>query len=99
MPLVRIQGPRNRLSSELTANSEYDIPLDPAWEFARDKLKLGKPLGEGAFGQVVKAMATDIGNKTGDTTVAVKMLKGEQTTSKQMAGQRGHWRGNMASKI
>jgi hypothetical protein len=39
-------------------------------------LLLGKLLGEGAFGMVVKAEATGIGGKSGSTTVAVKMLKG-----------------------
>ena len=36
---------------------------------------MGKQLGEGAFGQVVKAEAVEIGNKKGTTPVAVKMLK------------------------
>ena len=40
-------------------------------------MTLGKQLGEGAFGQVVKAEGLDICNKKGSTTVAVKMLKGE----------------------
>jgi len=39
-------------------------------------LVLGKLLGEGAFGMVVKAEATGIGGKPGATIVAVKMLKG-----------------------
>lgn len=43
-------------------------------------LTLGKPLGEGCFGQVVRAEAYGI-NKDGPnqaTTVAVKMLKGRR---------------------
>ncbi|XP_064629948.1 fibroblast growth factor receptor 2-like isoform X2 [Lineus longissimus] len=79
VPQVRIHGPRNRLSSELTANSEYEIPLDPEWEFNRTWLSLGKPLGEGAFGQVVRGEAQDISGKNGRTTVAVKMLKDDAT--------------------
>ena len=37
VPQVKIEGGRNRLSSELTAVSEYEIPLDKEWEFSRDK--------------------------------------------------------------
>lgn len=37
VPQVRIEGPRRRLSSELTTMSEYEIPLDKNWEFSRDR--------------------------------------------------------------
>jgi len=37
VPQVKIEGGRNRLSSELTALTEYEIPLDKEWEFQRDK--------------------------------------------------------------
>ena len=40
------------------------------------RLTIGKMLGEGAFGMVLKAEAVGIGHVTGTTTVAVKMLKG-----------------------
>ncbi|CAM1296228.1 FGFR4 (predicted) [Pycnogonum litorale] len=83
-PLVKIDyaniercgNNRSRLSSELTNLSEYEIPLDPKWEFSRSKLCLGKPLGEGAFGQVLKAESYGIdGNPDKITITAVKMLK------------------------
>lgn len=43
-------------------------------------LTLGKPLGEGCFGQVVRAEAYGINKDSSDqaTTVAVKMLKGRK---------------------
>ena len=43
-------------------------------------LTLGKPLGEGCFGQVVRAEAYGINKDCPDqaTTVAVKMLKGKE---------------------
>lgn len=43
-------------------------------------LTLGKPLGEGCFGQVVRAEAYGINKDSSDqaTTVAVKMLKGKR---------------------
>ena len=40
-------------------------------------LKLGEVLGEGAFGIVKKAEASGLGGGSGNTVVAVKMLKGD----------------------
>uniref|UniRef100_A0A673G7B8 receptor protein-tyrosine kinase n=1 Tax=Sinocyclocheilus rhinocerous TaxID=307959 RepID=A0A673G7B8_9TELE len=52
------------------------LQYDPAqWEFPRDRLKLEKPLGRGAFGRVMQASAFGICNSASCTTVAVKMLK------------------------
>ena len=42
-----------------------------------NRLQLGEPLGEGAFGRVVKAIATGVQSRTEPSTVAVKMLKGK----------------------
>ncbi|XP_063261243.1 fibroblast growth factor receptor 2 isoform X6 [Prinia subflava] len=82
-PLVRIT---TRLSSTadapmLAGVSEYELPEDPKWEFPRDKLTLGKPLGEGCFGQVVMAEAVGIDKDRPKeaVTVAVKMLKDDAT--------------------
>lgn len=55
---------------------EYKLPLDPVWEFSREKLSLGKSLGEGAFGKVVQGDANGILRKNETTTVGVKMLNG-----------------------
>lgn len=84
VPQVRIEGPRRRLSSELTTMSEYEIPLDKNWEFSRDRLIMGKQLGSGAFGVVIKAEAIGIGGKKGRVAVAVKMLK-EDATERELA--------------
>ncbi|XP_034736780.1 vascular endothelial growth factor receptor 2 isoform X2 [Etheostoma cragini] len=72
-----------------------DIPMDEQcerltydankWEFPRDRLKLGDPLGRGAFGQVVEAAAFGIEKATTCTTVAVKMLKEGATSSEYRA--------------
>ncbi|XP_078420905.1 fibroblast growth factor receptor 2-like isoform X4 [Cetorhinus maximus] len=81
-PLVRIT---TRLSSTdapvLAGVSEYELPEDPKWEFSRDKLTLGKPLGEGCFGQVVmaEAVGVDKDKPKEPLTVAVKMLKDDAT--------------------
>ncbi|XP_075468178.1 fibroblast growth factor receptor 2 isoform X3 [Ascaphus truei] len=79
-PLVRIT---TRLLSSadtmlLPNVSEYELPQDPKWEFPRDKMTLGKPLGEGCFGQVVmaEALGIDKDRPKESVTVAVKMLKG-----------------------
>lgn len=56
---------------------EYELPLDPSWEFTREKLSLGKILGEGAFGKVLLGEARGILFENITTLVAVKMLKGK----------------------
>ncbi|XP_055451778.1 fibroblast growth factor receptor 4 [Psammomys obesus] len=79
-----------RLSSSgpplLTGLVNLDLPLDPLWEFPRDRLVLGKPLGEGCFGQVVRAEAFGMDPSQPDqtSTVAVKMLK-DNASDKDLA--------------
>ncbi|KAI4872760.1 hypothetical protein NFI96_027002, partial [Prochilodus magdalenae] len=51
------------------------LPYNEKWEFPRDKLKLGKILGAGAFGKVLEATAYGLGEEGNVTRVAVKMLK------------------------
>lgn len=87
-PLVRITA---RLLSSADAMllpnvSEYELPHDPKWEFPRDKMTLGKPLGEGCFGQVVmaEALGIDKDRPKESATVAVKMLK-DDATEKDLA--------------
>uniref|UniRef100_A0A8C7UVL0 receptor protein-tyrosine kinase n=1 Tax=Oncorhynchus mykiss TaxID=8022 RepID=A0A8C7UVL0_ONCMY len=55
------------------------------WEFPRDRLRLGKTLGHGAFGKVVEASAFGIDKLSTCKTVAVKMLKGGATTNERKA--------------
>uniref|UniRef100_A0AAZ3Q9C6 Fibroblast growth factor receptor n=1 Tax=Oncorhynchus tshawytscha TaxID=74940 RepID=A0AAZ3Q9C6_ONCTS len=75
----------SRLSSSgspmLSGVSEYELPQDPRWELPRDRLVLGKPLGEGCFGQVVmgEAVGMDKEKPNRITKVAVKMLKSDAT--------------------
>ncbi|KAA8590076.1 hypothetical protein FQN60_014010 [Etheostoma spectabile] len=73
-PLVRITTRRS--SAHDDPIPEYDLPQDPRWE-----LTLGKPLGEGCFGQVVmaEALGIDKDKPKEAVTVAVKMLKDDAT--------------------
>lgn len=54
-------------------------PLLKAPLLSRSRLTLGKPLGEGCFGQVVMAEAVGVDKEKPNKplTVAVKMLKGQ----------------------
>ncbi|XP_056385719.1 fibroblast growth factor receptor 2 isoform X2 [Hyla sarda] len=87
-PLVRITTRLlSSADSVLLPNvSEYELPHDPKWEFPRDKMTLGKPLGEGCFGQVVmaEALGIDKDRPKESVTVAVKMLK-DDATEKDLA--------------
>ncbi|XP_042313507.1 vascular endothelial growth factor receptor 1 isoform X1 [Sceloporus undulatus] len=72
-----------------------EVPLDEQcerlpyeankWEFARERLKLGKTLGRGAFGKVVQAAAFGIKKSPTYKVVAVKMLKEGATASEYKA--------------
>lgn len=59
-----------------------------AWVFLVSRLVLGKPLGEGCFGQVVRAEALGMDPSQPDrtSTVAVKMLKGTHDNLDRCAG-------------
>ncbi|XP_031442884.1 vascular endothelial growth factor receptor kdr-like [Clupea harengus] len=62
------------------------LPYDSnKWDFPRDRLRLGKTLGHGAFGKVVEASAFGIDKLSTCKTVAVKMLKGGATNNEWRA--------------
>uniref|UniRef100_A0A669CQK1 receptor protein-tyrosine kinase n=1 Tax=Oreochromis niloticus TaxID=8128 RepID=A0A669CQK1_ORENI len=62
------------------------LHYDPnQWEFPRERLKLGKLLGRGAFGKVMQASAFGINKGTSCKTVAVKMLKEGATANEHKA--------------
>ncbi|XP_039415671.1 fibroblast growth factor receptor 4 isoform X2 [Corvus cornix cornix] len=84
--LMRVTRLSSSCAPMLAGVMELDLPLDAKWEFPRDKLVLGKPLGEGCFGQVVRAEAYGIDRDRPDraVTVAVKMLK-DNATDKDLA--------------
>ncbi|GAB6032659.1 hypothetical protein CHUAL_011537 [Chamberlinius hualienensis] len=69
---------------ELSLHDQVELlPYDRRWEFPKERLKLGKVLGQGAFGRVVKAEAIGLQEGEASTTVAVKMLR-EKADSSQL---------------
>ncbi|KAG2455277.1 FGFR4 factor, partial [Polypterus senegalus] len=84
--LMRVARLSSSCTPMLPGVMELELPLDPNWEFPRDNLVLGKPLGEGCFGQVVRAEAYGMNKENLDQacTVAVKMLK-DDATDKDLA--------------
>ncbi|XP_069051408.1 fibroblast growth factor receptor 4 [Lepisosteus oculatus] len=84
--LMRVARLSSSCTPMLAGVMEFELPLDPHWEFPRENLTLGKPLGEGCFGQVVRAEAYGISKESPDqvATVAVKMLK-DDATDKDLA--------------
>nr|CAD7437607.1 unnamed protein product [Timema bartmani] len=70
------EGAMDNMNPELPLDEQAELlPYDKKWEFPRDKLKLGKQLGAGAFGVVMKAEAWGIVEGETVSTVAVKMVK------------------------
>ncbi|KAM6985843.1 fibroblast growth factor receptor 4 [Aplochiton taeniatus] len=85
--LMRVARLSSSCSPMLAGVMEFELPYDPEWEFHRENLTLGKALGEGCFGQVVRAEAYGItrdGHEHNCCTVAVKMLK-DDATDKDLA--------------
>jgi hypothetical protein len=84
LPMVKIQKQKSSAPADTLTISEYELPMDPQWEFPRANLVLGKSLGEGAFGKVVRAEADGIQKQGVTATVAVKMLKEGHTDAEMM---------------
>uniref|UniRef100_A0AAQ4RN22 receptor protein-tyrosine kinase n=1 Tax=Gasterosteus aculeatus aculeatus TaxID=481459 RepID=A0AAQ4RN22_GASAC len=72
---IRWQIIEARDGNHYTFIDPTQLPYNEKWEFPRDKLKLGKILGAGAFGKVVEATAYGLGMEDNALRVAVKMLK------------------------
>ncbi|KRG02703.1 uncharacterized protein Dmoj_GI14251, isoform B [Drosophila mojavensis] len=71
-----VEGDVEQINPALSLDEQAELlPYDSKFEFRREKLKLGKQLGAGAFGVVLKGEAEGIKNDEPVTTVAVKMVK------------------------
>lgn len=78
------EGNLESIDPDVNLDEQADLlPYNKDVEFPRDKLKLGKQLGAGAFGVVVKAIAQGIVPYEEESTVAVKMVK-KQTDNEVM---------------
>ena len=66
----------NSPTSSTTADYMPLVPMTRNWEVSPKRIQVVKIIGKGAFGQVAKAMASDLPNLQGNKLVAVKMLKG-----------------------
>nr|AQY56784.1 fibroblast growth factor receptor-like protein [Spodoptera frugiperda] len=89
MPVVKIEKQKLQQVQNTTSDSmmmsEYELPMDIDWEVPRDSLCIGKVLGEGEFGKVVKAECVGILKPGMQSVVAVKMLKEGHTDAEMMA--------------
>lgn len=65
----------NETHKENYQQTYQKFDFDAKWEFDRNKLILDTTLGEGEFGKVMKAYASDLNGSDSITTVAVKTVK------------------------
>ncbi|XP_043065333.1 vascular endothelial growth factor receptor 1 isoform X13 [Drosophila ficusphila] len=76
------EGAPERINKDLPlATQALNLPYDENFEFPAEKLKLGKLLGDGAFGEVYKGEAKGILAGEPSTVVAVKTVKGSDPQS------------------
>jgi len=72
------QGNPESFNPDLPMDEQADLlPYDRKWEIPRERLHLGRQLGAGAFGRVVKGRAFGIRDGEPFTTVAVKMVRAD----------------------
>ncbi|XP_065073902.1 vascular endothelial growth factor receptor 1 isoform X8 [Ochlerotatus camptorhynchus] len=78
------EGNLEQMNPEISLDEQADLlPYKSEYEFPKERLKLGKQLGAGAFGVVMKATAAGIMVNEDETIVAVKMVK-KQTDNEVM---------------
>ena len=81
MPLQDISLTREGSASPVSPaqNVKY-APLDVrtrSWEVGRNDVKVEKIIGQGSFGKVAKGTAKNLPLRSGETSVAIKMVKGK----------------------
>lgn len=71
-----VNGNLNSINPDMALDEQADmLPYDQKYEFPREKLKIGKKLGMGAFGVVFVATAHGIVPDEAQTIVAVKTVR------------------------
>lgn len=76
-----IRKKKSKSTNDQTWLTTYKLPIDRSFEFPRGKLLLGKTMGEGEFGKVVRGEIDGIIRENEMNKVAVKMLKDGHTDS------------------
>ncbi|TRY68840.1 hypothetical protein TCAL_03044 [Tigriopus californicus] len=70
------EGDPSKINGSLNLADQIDLlPYDSRYEFPKDRLHLGRQIGSGAFGRVLKAKASGIVPWESSTIVAVKTIK------------------------
>lgn len=70
------EGDPSKINGNLNLADQVDLlPYDHRYEFPKDQLHLGKQIGSGAYGRVLKAKAIGIVPWESTTVVAVKTIK------------------------
>ncbi|XP_063586336.1 platelet-derived growth factor receptor beta-like [Penaeus indicus] len=76
------KGNIGQLNPDCTADEQAELlPYSPEWEIQRDDITLGRQLGAGAFGRVIKATVMGLFDDEPKTTVALKMCKSQSDQS------------------
>lgn len=76
------KGNIGQLNPDCTADEQAELlPYSPEWEIQRDDITMGRQLGAGAFGRVIKATVTGLFDDEPKTTVALKMCKSQSDQS------------------
>uniref|UniRef100_A0AAU0N4Q3 Receptor tyrosine kinase PVR2B1b n=1 Tax=Gecarcinus lateralis TaxID=6769 RepID=A0AAU0N4Q3_GECLA len=79
------KGNVGQLNPDCPADEQAELlPYGQEWEVPRDRITIGKQLGSGAFGRVVKASVTGLEGPAA-TTVAIKMCKSQADASQVRA--------------
>ncbi|XP_018021344.1 vascular endothelial growth factor receptor 1 isoform X4 [Hyalella azteca] len=69
-------GKIDEINAQLMVEDQADLlPYDTSFEVPRDRIKIGRQLGSGAFGRVVKAEVFDLNDDGNYSPVAIKMTK------------------------
>lgn len=75
----------NEIQKENYQQTYQKFDFDAKWEFDRNKLIVDTTLGEGEFGKVMKAYASDLNESDAITTVAVKTVKSSNNSVELLA--------------